>query len=298
MQFILYLIFLFFTGLFSFMPFWLLYRLSDLLFLLLFYVFRYRKKVVIKNLENAFPQKNTKEIFYIARGFYHNLCDILLEGIKGFSISKRTIVKRYKILNPEILLANYNKGESVIALAGHCSNWEWGAFAGGLQTIHTNIAFYKPLSNRYIDNFMQRIRAKCKTKLVSIYTTARTFKDYKNTLCVYLMIADQSPSNVQKAYWVNFLHQDTACLHGPEKYACLYNLPLYFLDIRRVKRGYYEVEILKLIDNPNDYKEGQITEKYMQILESVIRRSPENWLWSHRRWKKKRINSPLCTSNQ
>lgn len=297
MQLLLYFIFLFFTGLFYITPFWLLYRISDILYFLMFYVFKYRKKVVLKNLSNSFSHKSKEEIDEISKGFYKNLCDILLEGIKGFSMSKASIIKRHKVLHPEIINEYYHQGKSVIVLTAHYTNWEWGAYSGGLQVLHPNIAFYKPLTNVYIDKYMQKRRAKCNTRLVPIYVTAKSFEENKNQVCAYLMAADQSPSNVKKAYWILFLNQDTACLHGPEKYAKMLNLPVLYLDIQRVRRGFYELETSILTEQPLEQKESGITEMYMRKLESIILAKPENWLWSHKRWKKTRIK-PLDTSVQ
>ncbi|PLX22849.1 MAG: lipid A biosynthesis acyltransferase [Marinilabiliales bacterium] len=224
----------------------------------------------------------------IARKTYRNLIDIVVESLKTFTMSTKTVKKRFKILNPEILDEYQKNGKSIIGVTGHYGNWEWGAMAGSLQIKHRAIAIYKPLSNKYIDNYIKKTRAENGTLLKSMYKTNETFENFKKQTCIFLLVADQSPSKIKKAIWVNFLNQDTPCLHGPEKYARMYNYPVFYLDIQRIKRGHYELIAEKLIEEPASLKEGEITELYMSKLEDVIRKKPEDWLWSHKRWKRSR----------
>ncbi len=288
MQYLLYLIFLFSIYFMAIIPFWLLYQFSNILAFLFNYVFQYRKKVIITNLRNSFPEKSDKEINRIARKAYKNLTDIIVESIKGYTISDKEIQKRFKIKNPELLNEYFYSGQSAICVTAHYGNWEWGAIAGSLQIKHKSIAIYKPLTNKYIDAFIKRRRAENGTLLKSIQKTTETFKKYKNQTCIYILVADQSPSAVKKAYWIDFLNQDTACLHGPEKHARNNNYPVFFLNIQRIKRGYYELTVEKLLEEPAITREGEITQKYMRRLEEIIKEKPENWLWSHKRWKRKR----------
>lgn len=288
MQYFIYIIFLISIYFIAIIPFWFLYQLSNLLAFLFYYVFQYRKKVILTNLRNSFPEKSDKEIKNIARKTYRNLTDIIFESLKGFTISERQIKKRFTIVNPEILNEYFYSGQNVIGVTGHYGNWEWGAIAGSLQIKHKAIAIYKPLTNKYINRFLKRIRAENGTLLKSFYKTSETFKKYKNQSCIFILVADQSPSTIKKAYWVDFLNQDTACLHGPEKHARNNNYPIIFLKIQRVKRGYYELTAEKLIEKPTDTNEGEITQTYMHKLEEIIKEKPENWLWSHKRWKRKR----------
>lgn len=291
MQYLLYLIFLFSIYFIAIIPFWLLYQFSNILSFLFNHVFRYRKKVIITNLRNSFPEKSDKEIRIITKKAYKNLTDIIVESIKGLTISDTEIQKRFKIKNPELLNKYFYSGKSIIGVSAHYGNWEWGAIAGSLQIKHKAIAIYKPLTNKYIDNFLRRTRAENGTLLKSIRKTTETFQKYRNQPCIFILVADQSPSSVKKAYWTNFLNQDTACLHGPEKHAKNNNYPVFFLNIQRVKRGYYELTAEKLFEEPAATKEGEVTHKYMKRLEEIIKEKPENWLWSHKRWKRKRIKS-------
>ena len=277
-----------FVLLIGLIPFVVLYLFSDLMYLLLFGVFRYRRKIIYKNLEGCFPDIEKKEFHRLIRLTYRNLTDVIVEGIKGFSMTHRQIRNRHKILNPEIIESYYESGRSVIALPCHYGNWEWGSLSPGLQIKFNIVGFYKPLSNPYVDRFLRWSRSRTGTTLVSIYETTKTFELNQGTKTAFLMVADQSPSNPDKAYWVNFLGRDTAFLYGPEKHARNNNLPVVYVDVQRVKRGYYTIFLSVITDNPSELEKGEITQRYANKLESVILKQPENWLWSHRRWKLRR----------
>ena len=283
-----YYIFLFFLLLFKNTSFWFLYRVSDLLYLFLLYVLKYRKKVVISNLRESFPEKSDEEAQRITRAFYKHLCDISVEGVKTFSLRKKDILKRYILLNPELLEPCFKTKQSVIAVLGHFNNWEWGSLAAGIFFKHKPVGFYQPLSNPYIDNYIQTTRAKEGMVLESVSRTSQTFHRLKKTPYMFIMVADQSPMNLKLAYWIPFLHHDTAVLHGTEKHAVKNNYPVFFADVQKVKRGHYTATMELLEANPAKTQPGEITLKFMQRLEQQIRAKPEYWLWSHRRWKHSR----------
>jgi len=286
MNFILAIILIFFIFLIGIMPFFILYFFSDLMYVFLYRIFGYRKKVVYNNLSLSFPKTEKQELKRLMGLSYKNLTDVLVEGIKGFTMTDSQIRKRHKILNPEIIESFYKEGKSVIALPTHYGNWERGALSPGLFVQDINVVgFYKPLSNPFVDRFMRKNRSRTGTTLVSIYETPRIFERLKNKPTIYIMAADQSPSNPNKSYWVDFLGRNTAFLHGPEKYARQHDIPLVYVEIQRVKRGYYELTLSMLAENPTELEEGEITKRYAKMLASQISRKPENWLWSHRRWK-------------
>ena len=285
MDFFLYCLFRFFSLIFRIVPFRLLFGFADLVFYLMFYVVGYRKKVVYQNLRNSFPGKTEKELDEIARAFYHHLADMLIESLKSSSMSEQSVVKRYKYHNIEMLNQLYDQGKSVICVAGHYGNWEWGGLASGIQLKHKPVGFYKPLSNHYIDDYIRKTRVKGRSTLASITNTAETFKTDWGEPTVFYMVADQSPSSPRLAYWVDFLNQETATLHGPEKYARIHNLPVVFAWVRKVRRGYYEVDFKMLESEPAKTKTGEITHLFMKMLEDVIVSEPRYYLWSHRRWK-------------
>jgi Kdo2-lipid IVA lauroyltransferase/acyltransferase len=283
-----YFLFRSFSVLFSMIPFRLLYIFSDALFFVIFYLVRYRKKVVYNNIRNSFPAKTEAEVDRIARQFYHHFTDLFIESLKSFSMKEADIVKRYRYSGTEVLDALYKEGKSVICVAGHYGNWEWGGVASGPQLAHKPVGFYKPLSNKYIDAFVQKTRVKGRSRLASILDTAATFATDWGEPAIYYMVADQSPSSPRLAYWMQFLNQDTAVLHGPEKYARIHNLPVVFAWVKKIRRGYYTVEFRLLDSDPSKTKTGDISTRYMQMLEKVIQDQPQYYLWSHRRWKLKR----------
>jgi len=270
------------------MPFSLVYIVSDIVYVFLYLLAGYRKKVVFENLRNSLPGKTEEEYRKIARGFYHNLCDVLVESLKSFTMTEEQVVRRYKYTGVEKLNQCYREGRGVVCVAGHYANWEWGGIASGTQFLHKPVGFYKPLSNKYIDRYTQRTRVQGRSVLVSINNTREVFQTDWGEPAIFYMIADQSPSTPRLAYWVTFLNRETATLHGPEKYARLYNMPVFHAMARRIKRGYYTVDFVPLRMESKDTKTGEITAAFMKSLEEQILRDPRYYLWSHRRWKHKK----------
>lgn len=265
----------------------LLYLFSDLVCFFTFRIMGYRRDVVRKNLIGSFPAISDKELERLIKLFYKNLADIFLEGIWAFTMSKKQILKRYRILNPELLQQFSDSGRSIIGVTGHYCNWEWGSLSASSQTKMNVVAFYKPINNRFIDKIAKWNRSRFGTALAPIKETSVSFQKYKEIRTIYLMVSDQGmPKQFSiKAYWINFLNRDTPFLHGMEKHARLNNLPVIYIDIQRVRRGYYTYELSILTSKPGELKEGVLTEMYARKLESVILKKPENWLWSHNRWK-------------
>lgn len=244
----------------------------------------------MSNLKNAFPEKSPSEISAIASTSYRNLADIMVEGIKGASMSEKQIRSRYKFLNPDLIQTSFSKGKSVILVAGHYRNWEWAALSPPLFFDHHIVALYKRLHNKHLNEYMKNTRSGTGETLYELRETADAFANHakQNPPAMFLLAADQSPSNTENSHWIDFLNQDTPCLHGPEKYARMYDLPVVFSYPKRMKRGFYELEMEWLVDDPKNYKEGEITKAFMNRLEEVILDAPGGWLWSHKRWKHKR----------
>jgi KDO2-lipid IV(A) lauroyltransferase len=243
--------------------------------------------VVKKNLEGSFPGIPDKELKRLTKLFYKNLADIFLEGIWAFTISRKQILNRYRIINPEVLEPFSLSEQSVIGVTGHYTNWEWGSLSASIITEFNIVAFYKRINNRYIDKLVRWNRTRFGTTLASINETTLTFEKFKDTKTLFLMAADQGMPKefVDRAYWIQFLNRDTPFLHGMEKHARLNNLPVIYIEVQRVKRGYYTVELSVLTTKPLELEMGALTEMYARKLESVILKKPENWLWSHNRWK-------------
>lgn len=282
-----FLLFRFIVWMFSFISFNVLYKVADFTEWLLYSVFKYRKNIVLHQLRASFPQKPEEEILKIARASYTNLADIILESIKGFTMSESEFRKRYIFTNPEVSISIRQDVVSTIHIGAHYGNWEWGAISYPLWFPAPVLGFYKPLSNPYIEEYGRKKRGRFSMLLISIGDTSKAFSQYGNSGATYVFASDQSTWS-DKAHWVTFLGQDTACPPGADKYASQLKCPVFFTDIQRVKRGYYEVTQIMLTDGEEQLTEGEITKRYMKKLEEIIIKKPENWLWSHKRWKKKR----------
>jgi KDO2-lipid IV(A) lauroyltransferase len=277
-----------FSFLFRYIPFKVLYALSDLLYLILYGVIKYRYQVISSNIAGSFPEKSPEEIALLVKQFYRNFADILLETLKGLGITKKDILQRYQFINPELLDENFEANQPIIILASHHTNWEWAVLSVNLWLKHQVVGVYKPLKNKKVNDFFNHQRIKWGLELVSMSKTARAFAKKRSVPAAFVFIADQTPSDIKNAHWVEFLHRETAFHHGMDKIARRTNYPVYFADIKRVKRGFYEVEFSLLCQEPIHQKEAGVTTLYANALEKMIKKDPANWLWSHRRWKRKK----------
>jgi len=239
----------------------------------------------VSNLKRCFPDTGDDEIKRLTSAAYKNLMDVLVEGFKAFTMSDEQIRLRHKVLNPEIFAPYKNSNKNIIAAPCHYGNWEWGALSPALQLNYQIAAFYTPLSNPYMDKRIRKNRSRTGTILASTRQTTRSFEELTDSRTIFIMAADQSPSKPNHAIWVDFLGQRTAFLHGIEKHARQRDLPVVFVDIQRVKRGFYTLELSFITQNPTHTKPGEITTIYARKLEEVILKNPGNWLWSHKRWK-------------
>lgn len=273
----------------SLLPMWCLYRVSDLIFAVVYYLIPYRKKVVIDNLTRSFPQKSKWEIQQISKRFYRHFCDIMVESVKLFSISDAEALRRCSPSGTELLHRLHTEGRSAIIIAGHYNNWELAVLRFKPLVPHRVLGIYSPLKNVFFNKKIYTSRTKFGLELVSVKDVKTTFETLKNEPTIMVFGADQSPSRTSKHhYWTNFLNQDTAVFYGAEKYARAYNLPVIFAKINKTKRGYYEFDLILVEENPADTPYGEITEKHVRLLEQQINKQPEYWLWTHKRWKIKR----------
>jgi Kdo2-lipid IVA lauroyltransferase/acyltransferase len=269
------------------LPVSVIYGFSSLIGFVLFRIIGYRKDVVRKNLEGSFPGISENELKRITQLFYKNLADVFVEGIWAFTMSKKQVYRRHRIINPEILEPFALTNQSLIAVTSHYTNWEWGTLSANAVPGYNIVAFYKRINNKLIDKLVRLNRSKFGTTLASINETSITFEKLKDKKTIFLMASDQGMPKkfAEKAYWVHFLNRNTPFLHGMEKHARLNNLPVVYIDIQRVRRGYYTIELSVLTAKPLELKEGFLTEMYARKLESIILKKPADWLWSHRRWK-------------
>lgn len=282
----LFYLFLPFLYLVSKLPLPILYGFSNFLYLLIYKVLGYRKKVVLTNLQNAFPQKSAQEIQKISDQYYHYLCDLLVEVWKGATMSKEDFAKRCTVDSPIVNAIHANE-KSAIFIMGHYGNWEWAAPVCAVKTDYPLNIIYKPMSNPYFEKMFQKIRSKFGNIVTPMDQILRSMLKNKEVLTAYAFVSDQTPSP-QKAHWMNFLNQDTAVFTGVEKIAQKLNLPVVYINIQRTKRGYYHIQPEVLFENPKETKDGEIMEAFMKRLEKDIEQNPQYWLWSHKRWKHKR----------
>lgn len=273
----------------SLLPLWVLYRISDFFYFVIYYIVKYRKKVVFQNLKNSFPTKSNKEIEAIAKEFYSHFCDLIIESLKYFSMSEKQLRRRYEIVNPQFFEPYAKQNKNIILTAGHYGNWEWLAVSLPFHCPkHLILGIYKPLKNKFFNKKMYISRSKTGLKLISPREVPAAFEKHKNILNASAFLTDQTPSNPLQCYWTNFLNQDTPVLFGTEKFAVRYNYPVIFGYITKIKRGYYKIEYKLVCENPSETKKYDITEKHTRMLEENIVNAPAYWLWSHRRWKHNR----------
>ncbi len=276
---------------FRLIPFWMLYGISDMARFLLFDIVGYRKKVIFSNLELAFPEKSKPEIQAIAKKFYTHFTDVLLEGLKGMTMRDTDVYKRFKVLNPELADAYFQKGQNVLILGAHYGNWEWGNSIPYYMQ-HDVVCVYKAVSNKRLNDYMRGNRARLGMKQISMEKTGTIFNNISKPKFI-ILLADQSPGILKNTIWVNFLGRDTPCIHGPEVYGKKFNYPTLYIDFQRIKRGYYTAELSLIDENPALLEKGVLTQKYMGKLEQVIKAKPQDWLWTHKRWKHKRENDKI-----
>jgi KDO2-lipid IV(A) lauroyltransferase len=273
----------------SYLPKYFLYFFSNLLYVFLGRVLKYRKKIIHKNLKNSFPEKTENEIFEIRNNFYKHFCDLIVESFRGFSISRKSIEQKITIKNQDLLNEFAVKGQNIILIGGHYNNWEMTAQRMPLVFKHDLFAIYKPLKNKFFDRKMKSSREKFGLNMISMKETKAYFNNETDTPRAIIFGSDQSPSNSKKAYWTKFLNQDSAFLYGAEKYAKSFNWPVIYVSINKIKRGDYLVEYQLITQKPKEESYGEIIKKFAFLLESDIKNQPEYWLWTHNRWKKKKI---------
>jgi KDO2-lipid IV(A) lauroyltransferase len=275
----------FFLYLLSLLPFRVLYFISDILFLFLYYITGYRRKVVKENLANAFPEKSVEERARIEKKYYKYLADLIMETIKLISISENEVKRRMQTSNDDLMEHYFNQGKSIISVSAHYCNWEMAAVRFGLITDNKRVIVYKPLSNRIFDDFFNKTRSRFGTTMISMKQTLRKMIEYRHELTFSVLASDQTPARDDARYFTTFLNQPTAVFSGIEKLIKITDAVVVFYRIDLVKRGYYKSTIVPLVEEPIKAKPFEITETHVKYLESIIREKPEYWLWSHRRWK-------------
>ncbi|WP_336516986.1 lysophospholipid acyltransferase family protein [Pollutibacter soli] len=280
MYYILYSLFF----LVSLLPMRVLYFFADLMFLIVYHAIGYRRKVVMQNLRRAFPDKSETELHRIEKQFYHNMIDSFVETFKLITASRNFLQKRVTA-NWDILKSLHESGRNCQVHLGHTFNWEWGQHVLQMNTGYQVLVVYSPLSSKSFERLMLKIRTRFGSKFIRGTDMKSSIVQYNNVQYLLGLVADQSPANPANAYWLNFLNQPTAFVPGPEKGARNNNLPVVYASVYKKRRGYYHAELSVISEEPTQLKEGELTRRYAELLEQNIRSHPENWLWSHRRWK-------------
>ena len=272
----------------SSLPMALLYLLSDGLYLLFFYVIGYRKKVVLDNLTLAFPEKEERELLEIRKKFYRHFTDLVVESVKAFTMSKAFVSKRYAFNNPEVVNDLHKKGRSIAFVGAHQANWEWSC---SMPMVVDVLCFgaYTRMGNKYFDRMIKKSRSKF--GFVG-YETTKTVQAIKSNFDngvqgLYLLLSDQSPQIHKTHYWSEFMGVKVPIHTGAEMLAKKFDMAVVNYSIKKIKRGRYKVDLEIITETPQQFKNYEITDQYLAIVERNIREQPEYYLWSHKRFKHK-----------
>ena len=281
-----------FIRLFSYQPFFLLRRWRDLLFIILYYILKYRKNVVLDNLKNSFPEKKSKELEQIARKFYYHLSNLIIEAFAYFRLSSDNLLKRIKFYNTELLEELYQKNKNVVLVMGHYGMWEWMLVMPKIMH-HTGVVIYKQVNNSSLNDFMKKKRTKHGGFALSMKETLRGLikinSKHKPWLAAF--VADQTPTANEINFWTKFLNQDTPFFLGPEKIAKSFDAAVVYAEMIPRKKNRYDVRFELISYDAVSEPEKKITERFVEMLEKTIKREPQYWLWSHKRWKHKHLKN-------
>jgi len=274
----------------SILPMKILYLLSDLIYIILYYIVGYRKKVVRNNLKLAFPEKSDQERLNIEKKSFQHFVDIFMEIIKTFTISEKEISKRFVFKNLESLNEYYNNNKSLIIMAMHYSNWEW-VISISLSNLvsHQGYVAYKKITNKYFNKKIKASRSKFKGIMIPTSELLDLIQenDINSKLSIYGLLSDQSPKLGKTHYWSDFMGVKVPIHTGAEMLAKKYNYPVLYLHTKRIKRGYYEATVEVLAEYPREFKDYEITDIFLQKIEKQIRKTPEYYFWTHKRFKHK-----------
>lgn len=271
----------------SLLPLWMLYGVSNLAFRIIYDLMGYRKEVVRDNMRHAFPEKSAEEIEAIMKRFYKGFCDQWIETLKLVSISRRQL-KRRTSCNWEELQKLHAEGRNGYILTGHIFNWEWANAAIALYAPQHYACVYLPLSSKGFDRLMRRIRTRTGARMISMKALKGGFKELQGGPYLLSLAADQNPAVVETAEWISFMHRDAPFFRGPDQMPRRAKAAVLLGGIRRVKRGHYEFSLTRIADDASTLEAGVILREYVRNLERQLEAQPDNYLWSHRRWKHKR----------
>ncbi|AFK05221.1 lipid A biosynthesis acyltransferase [Emticicia oligotrophica DSM 17448] len=276
----------------SYLPFGILYLFSDFLYLIVYYLIGYRKKVVKINLKRSFPEKSEAERLKIEKEFYHYIIDFFLETLKCVTISQETLKQRWSIQNDAILDELLAEKRNIIVTAGHFGNHEMGNLALSFLIKYQVKAVYRPLNNKYFDKFFYDFRTKFGSILISMANASKEIGKKEDFNYAFFLVNDQSPPP-ERSYWTTFLNQETGFFTGIERFARQYDMPVVYMCIDRYARGKYRVNVELITKEPNTLPEGELLEIHARKLERDIKANPSIWFWSHKRWKYTKVNGEI-----
>jgi KDO2-lipid IV(A) lauroyltransferase len=270
------------------LPLRVLYALTDVLYLLVYHVWGFRKSLSRENLRRSFPAKTSPEIEQIAQQSYHNAFDMIAEVVKSAAMSPADIRQRMRIRNLEILAPYLTANQPVVLLASHHCNWEWLLLVSSLELKVSVDAVYKPLRVAGIDRFMFETRSRFGGHPIAVKDFLVEVLKRRDSARIIALVADQTPPREEEKHWTRFMHQDTAFFVGADKIARIVRAPVFFVGIARTRRGYYEATLQLLAQPPYATDGSDIIEKYARVAEAHIAQHPADWLWMYRKWKYKK----------
>lgn len=268
----------------SLLPMKVLYLISNALAYIAFSGIGYRKQIVMNNLSIAFPEKTEKEKVAIAKEFYLNFCDALLESIKLISADNRLIDKMF-VADPEAVKVFEGTNKNIQIHAMHNFSWEIVNLGVVREMKLPFLAVYQPITNQFFNELFKKIRSRNGTVLIPANDFKNNFLPHDNKQYILALVADQNPGNPAKAWWVNFFGKPAPFVMGPENAARQRDTAVVFGNFYKVRRGLYSFSVEKFTDRPGDYAPGELTLHYIKYIEDKTRERPANYLWSHRRWK-------------
>lgn len=274
----------------SILPFRLLYVFSDFVYFLIYYIIGYRKKVVRANIALALPHLSEKERLIIEKKSYQHLCDMFLEMIKTMSISGKEIEERFVFSNLEIIKELEKKDKSIAIMCAHYASYEW-VISMNERVSYQGFAIYKKVNNPYFDKLVKKIRSRFKAYLITTKETRSVIEqnESKGNHAIYGFASDQSPQVKPQTYWSKFMGIEVPVYIGAEVLSKKYDMNVVFLKVKKVKRGFYQADIELISDNVNSIPDYQITETFLRKVERQIHEAPEFYLWTHKRWKHRRL---------
>ena len=272
--------------LFSRLPLWVLYLASDFIFFVIYHIVGYRRKVVRENLRNSFPTKSRDEINQIEKKFYINFCDYIVETLKSFTVSSNELRVRVQHINQDVFKEANLEKKNIILLAGHVFNWEW--FNALAETIPQENSYpvYRKVQSGFWEQKIKELRTRFGNQPVEAKEVVRhIFRNPNDGKSVYLFVADQTPHVSEITFGLQFLNQKTPVFVGYDKLSTRMDMAFVYCDMKKIKRGFYQINYYRIQPDGEKFVEHEVVKKFHELLENTISKRPDNYLWSHRRWK-------------